>query len=60
MMHIHQGLYNSVPQDQFNPWMTFDHFSSYVAWPEDRHIFFGEKEQQLQEKDLLELQQGRI
>lgn len=37
--HIYQGLYNSVPQGQFNSWMTPDQFTSYVGWPGDKPIF---------------------
>ena len=40
IMYLEEGLYNAVPQDQYNQWMPPDQFHSYMAWPGDRPDFY--------------------
>jgi len=42
MIHLHWGLYNSIPQEQPNSWMNLDQLESYVAWPRDKYYFLME------------------
>jgi len=40
-MYLEEGLYNAVPQGQYNQWMPLDQFRSYMAWLGDRPDFYG-------------------
>ncbi|KAK7407467.1 hypothetical protein VNO78_09417 [Psophocarpus tetragonolobus] len=39
IVHLYQGLYQSIPAEQQNPWMAQYQFSSYLAWLGDRYFF---------------------
>ena len=46
IMYLEEGLYNVVPQGQYNQWMPPDQFRSYMAWPGDKPDFYGGVQQQ--------------